>query len=399
MTESYWQIRNRALRRSQSTEHILTNAYDIAVIGGGLMGIAVAHYLSMAGCERIVVLEKEFVGYGASGRNAGFLLSGMAEPYSRLVVGMGHESAKKLMQATIENHDLIAEAIKQKNIRCDYQRSGSYHLSLTDVECRELMDSVDLLKDDGFQAEYFDARVLRDNLRFGDYMGGYYNSGDGCLDPYAFVNGLAQGLDIIEGFDVTEIRKSDGMVNIDGSAGSVKAEMAILAINAYSPLLDNHFKELVFPVRGQMLATAPFESNPLRDKPCYANFGYDYFRQAPDDSILMGGLRNQFATTEIGYDDITTSGLQEGLEGYICKNININDFQVTARWGGVMGNTVDGLPLIGPLPHNNSVIAAVGCNGHGFGLWMIVARDLANAIMKSETSDLLKRFSIKRFLR
>jgi glycine/D-amino acid oxidase-like deaminating enzyme len=64
-----------------------------------------------------------------------------------------------------------------------------------------------------------------------------------------------------------------------------------------------------------------------------------------------------------------------------------------------MGNTIDGLPLVGPLPHNNAVIAAVGCNGHGFGLWMVVARDLARAIMKNETSDLLKRFSIKRFLR
>ena len=64
-----------------------------------------------------------------------------------------------------------------------------------------------------------------------------------------------------------------------------------------------------------------------------------------------------------------------------------------------MANTIDGLPLVGSLPHNSSVIAAVGCNGHGFGLGMIIARDVAGAIMKNETSELLRKFSLRRFAR
>ena len=101
-------------------------------------------------------------------------------------------------------------------------------------------------------------------------------------------------------------------------------------------------------------------------------------------------LRDKFAGTEVGYDDITTSPLQAGLEEYIHNKLGVNKFEIAHRWGGVMGNTIDGLPLVGPLPHNNAVIAAVGCNGHGFGLWMVVARDLAHAIMKNETSDLIE---------
>jgi glycine/D-amino acid oxidase-like deaminating enzyme len=146
-----------------------------------------------------------------------------------------------------------------------------------------------------------------------------------------------------------------------------------------------------------MLATSPSKDCSLRDKTYYANFGYDYFRQTSNGTILMGGLRDRFAETEVGFEDVTNPRLQKGLEDYVKEDIGVREFSVEARWSGIMGNTIDGLPLVGPLPHNGAVIAAVGCNGHGFGLGMVMARDVARAIVKGETSDLLRRFSLKRF--
>ena len=290
MTKSYWHIKNGSLRRIRDIETRHSAICDIAIVGGGLMGVAVAYFLKAFGCESVVVVEKEFVGYGASGRNAGFLLAGMAEPYSRLVVGMGHDSAKSLLQATLENHELIAEAIKRNKILCDYRRSGSFHLSVSDVESSELADSVELLQKDGFKAEYFDKPGITSKLGFGDYEGGFHFPLDGSLDPFAFVSGLSQDIEIIENFEVVEIAKADGMIEIRGPRGQVQSEMAILATNAYSPLLDNHFKDLIFPVRGQMLATGKMVDQNPKIAASYANFGYDYFRQLPDETILMGGL-------------------------------------------------------------------------------------------------------------
>jgi glycine/D-amino acid oxidase-like deaminating enzyme len=132
MTKSFWQIKSE-MRWSHPQETEIPAKCDIAVIGGGLTGIASAYYLRMLGCQDVVVLEKDFVGYGASGKNAGFLLAGLSEPYSRLVIGMGPEWAIKLMKATIENHDLIAEAISTNKIRCGYERTGSIHLASSEV--------------------------------------------------------------------------------------------------------------------------------------------------------------------------------------------------------------------------------------------------------------------------
>lgn len=396
MTRSYWHIKNSAGPRNDDSAEIPARV-DIAVIGGGIVGIAIAYYLNAQGCGQVVVLEKEFVGYGASGRNAGFLLAGLAEPYSRLVVGMGREGARSMLQATVENHNLMSEAIREVKIACDYRRAGTYHLGVSDIEARELEESVALLCQDGFDGEYFDKNEIEGKLGFGNYAGGAFIPGDGNLDPFAFVRGLSDGLKVIEGFAVEDYGKADGGVIIQGGGRNIRAEMAVLATNAYTPLLDSFFERLIFPVKGQMLATGPGTRCALGDKTYYANFGYDYFRQTPDNTIVMGGLRDKFIETEIGFGDEINPKLQGGLEDYVGSNIGASEFSVTARWTGVMGNTIDGLPLVGPLPHNNSVVTAVGCNGHGFGLGMIIARDVARALMKGETSDLLRKFSIKRF--
>lgn len=398
MTISYWQKRKSAAGAKRNLP-APPDRCDIAVIGGGLIGTATAHYLKKFGCDRVVVLEKNFIGYGASGRNAGFILSGLAEPYSRLVVAMGRESARELMKSTLENHDLIAEAVEDKSIRCGYSRSGSYHLAITEAEKSELHETVDLMVSDGFDVEFRSEVRGAAGERLKKFMGGFFNPADGKLDPFAFVNGLSEGLDAVEGFDVRSITRQNGLLEIAGSDKKVRAEMAVIAVNAYAPLLDRYFENLVFPVRGQMLATSPMKKNLLGHSTYYANFGYDYFRQVDDQAVIMGGLRDRFVEKEVGYDDITNPDLQKGLEEYIENRLGIGEFSVESRWGGVMGFTIDGLPLVGALPHNSSVVAAVGYNGHGFGLGMLVARDLARAIMRNETSDILRRFSLKRISR
>lgn len=399
VTLSYWQKEKDNIHRKTSGDLSDNVHYDVAVVGGGIVGIATAHYLKKFGCQKIVVLERDFVGSAASGRNAGFILSGMSEPYSRLVVGMGATGARKLMAATLENHELIADAVAEMNIGCDYRRSGSLRLAISEVEQRELQESADLLVRDGFIADFIREIRNASGHKLKRYLGGLRIPADGKLDPFAFVDSLADGLNVHQGRKVEKITRTDGGVELNGRGWKIKSEMAVIAVNGYAPLLDVHFQDMVFPVRGQMLATRPVRERILGEPPYSANFGYEYFRQTADNAILIGGLRNRFVKDEVGYEDSLNPELQKGLEDYLIEGLGVAEFDVDCRWTGVMGNTIDGLPLVGALPRNSSVLAAVGFNGHGFGLGMVIARDLARAIMKNESSELLDRFSLKRFVR
>jgi gamma-glutamylputrescine oxidase len=399
MTRSFWHRKRKRDRIRAGTDIPVSGNCDVAVVGGGIVGIATAYYLRKFGCRKIVVLERDFVGSGASGRNAGFILSGMSEPYSRLVVGMGATGARNLMAATLENHELIANAVAEMNIECDYHRSGSLRLATSDVEVRELQQSAEQLERHGFDAEYVAEVQDGAGRPLEGYLGALRVPADGRLDPFAFVNGLAEGLSLCQGCEVEKITRTDGAVELHGRVWKIKSEMAVIAVNGYAPLLDVYFQNMVFPVRGQMLATRPVRERMLEQSPYSANFGYDYFRQTADNAILIGGLRNRFINEEVGYDDSLNPELQEGLENYLTDGLGVAEFDVDCRWTGVMGNTIDGLPLVGALPRNSSVLAAVGFNGHGFGLGMVVARDLARAVMKNEGSGLLDRFSLKRFVR
>jgi len=393
MTESYWQIKGRMRSRPLNSAE-LPEKCDIAIIGGGINGIATAYYLKLLGCENIIVLEKKFVGYGASGRNAGFLLAGLSEPYSRLVIGMGPEWAKKLTKATIENHELIAEAIHKNNIACDYDKSGSIHLASTGVERKEYDDTLELLNRDGFQAD----PIGELPSHFKGFSGGYFFPGDGKLDPFAFVNGLSKNIPVVEGFEVSKLKRSDTSLEVAGNKGKLQAEMVIIAVNGYAPLLDRFFERVIFPVRGQMMAASSRGKNFLSEAVYYANFGYDYFRQATGDKILMGGLRNYYLKEEVGFDDEINKPLQDDLSSYVTERLGAGDHKIITRWSGLMGDTRDGLPIVGALPHNSSAIVSAGFNGHGFGLGMVVSRDLARAILTGERSELLDRFSLRRFL-
>ncbi|HEX9916264.1 MAG TPA: FAD-binding oxidoreductase, partial [candidate division Zixibacteria bacterium] len=158
-------------------------------------------------------------------------------------------------------------------------------------------------------------------------------------------------------------------------------------------------KDLVIPTRGQILATEPVKEKLFDQKIVYADWGYEYFRQLLDGTILLGGFRQLYSDTEIGFSDETTSEIQEGLYKFLIEHFpQLNKIKITHRWAGVMGFSKDGLPLVGALPQAPFVISAVGFTGHGMGFAFGLAKGLAEYLTGGKTSYPLDIFSLKRVL-
>lgn len=144
-----------------------------------------------------------------------------------------------------------------------------------------------------------------------------------------------------------------------------KARHVLLCTNAYSPSIASYFGDKVTPMRGQVMVTEPLPESVI--PVCgYSDYGYMYYRMTFDNRLLIGGARNQaFDTENDTTDDRVTARIQGHLDDYLRRFFPEVTAKVDRRWAGIMGFSVDGVPLVGVLPDMPRVGFAVGFTGHG----------------------------------
>ena len=337
--------------------------FEVAVVGGGITGVALGYWLARAGI-RALVLERGELASGATGRNAGFLLAGVAANYAEAVALHGRARAREVWAFTRQNHDLLAAALDGAG---GYLRRGSWVLAADAAEAEELRASEALLRADGIAASWVDQPELA-----GAHHGALLSPEDGELDSAAAVRALAtlcpQG-SVRPGVEVTGVEPTESGVLVATATGDIAAQQVVVATNAWAPGLLPGLP--IAPVRGQMLATAPV-GRVVADRPVYSQHGFRYWRQVGNGPLLLGGWRDTAMDTEVGYDDNPTPGIQARLDAHLGElGVKV---PVVRRWAGTMGFTPDGLPLVGAAPGRPRTWLCAGYSGHGMGFAFLAAR-------------------------
>lgn len=390
MTVSYWQ---------HAQEKKSVDEVDVAIVGGGVMGAACAYWLSRRPGLKVAVFEAQKRAWGASGRGAGFAVRTLFAYYNQAIAAYGRESASWLLRFNEESLRLLGGFVQEHGNNCSYERCGSYLLACSEEELRELEESAQLMRDDGFEAEFHST----DPLNRG-YLGGMFNPCDIGVNTSQLVDMLfeASAAAVYEQQPVWRIeRESAGSIKICSVGHEVVCSRLLLVTNAYSELLEPWFRDKIQPVRGQILVTRPLAVRIL-DAMCSANYGWDYFRQLPDNRFLLGGRRFMQRTGEVGFTDIVTEPIQSALHDYLNQYFpEVAQVPVDYRWSGVMAFTRDELPMIGELIHQPVVPAggesggvipgafyAVGCNGHGLAHSLSLAKLLVEVALDGASANL-----------
>lgn len=381
MTVSIWQD------RSSEAEH----ETDFLVVGAGISGASTAYWLSERG-QRVAVVDAGTPASGASGKSAGMLLLGTADPYSRVADLFGRERAAQIWRFTLDNRQLLLDHVVgdgENDAALRVVRGGTASAAVSEHERTELERSEAFLRDDGLPHELIGVATMREAFPSGAFFGGLRDPAGLTVDPARLterVLGLAtaRGATVHPHHQVFRIEEDADGVTVWSSGARFRAEMVLLCANAYSPLLHPHFDGRIYPARGQMLATEPL---PGRVTPwgVYADFGYEYFWQLPTGELVAGGWRQKHADAEKGYSDETTADIQDGLWSFLLRVFPaLADVRVTHRWGGVMGFSGDGLPFIGELPGRQRVKYLAGHTGHGLGFSFLAARHLVSLALDGE---------------
>jgi gamma-glutamylputrescine oxidase len=345
---------------------------DVVVVGAGITGVSLAYWLTRGGAD-VVVLERFRLGAGASGRNAGFLLAGVAASYAEAAATYGRAVAAEVWAFSIENHDRLAEVLGG---RAGHRRGGCWTLAASPREAEILEKSAVLLAEDGLPGQW-----LPEERAAGGSLGGLLNPTDGEVHPLHAVEALAleSQATIADGVDVVALDPGPSGVRVHTSRGELAAGAVVLATNGYTRQLLAAMP--IDPVRAQMLAT---ESTGLvADRPVYTDGGYVYWRQLEDRRVILGGFRHHAMAQEVGYDEQPTATIQRYLDDHL-QTLGVAA-PVTHRWAGVMGFTPDALPLVGAVPGSAGVYICGGYSGHGMGFAFNCARVLANVMLNGAT--------------
>ncbi len=392
---SYWQD-EAARELPDAVVEPLRGAYeaDVAVVGAGITGTALAVELARAGM-RVAVVEARRIAAGASGRNGGFLLGGTAATYAEACSRYGHERARRIWAFSQDNSAVARERIGELAALgwdSGYRQTGSMRLACAEAELEAIHSSIVQLQEDGWTAQLVAREDLPPRLR-AHYLGGAHYPGDGEIQPARFVRGLADlarraGAVIFEESPVTGLRADGEGVTVQTEEGTLHARYLVLATNAWLPRLgpmlgQGWLAEVITPTRGQMLVTEPVAER-LFECPLYADEGYQYWRQLPDGRLAVGGWRNRSLATEYTDDETPGAPVQDHLERFVRETLDLPDVRIEQRWAGIMAFSADHLPLIGRLPGTERCFVAGGYTGHGNAYALAAARMLA-ALLRGET--------------
>ena len=259
---------------------------DVCVVGGGIAGCSTALHLAERG-YRVVLLEAERVGFGASGRSGGQLLPGYASGMAKLSTQLGKADAKRLWDISVEGIELTRDLIDRHRIDCDLAW-GHMHVGIKPRQRDELKEWQREQEDDyGYRKlQFLERSEVAQRIASKRYVAGLYDSGAGHLHPLRFTIGLGQaaiaaGVRLHENSRVVAIDRGP-TVTIRTEGGSVRAKYVALCANIGHNDLSRTLARKTIGIASYMVATKPLgearAAALLRDNIAVADIkSFDFF--------------------------------------------------------------------------------------------------------------------------
>ncbi|TDZ36181.1 putative oxidoreductase OrdL [Colletotrichum spinosum] len=414
-TQSYWHSPPSPL--ATYTSGALPSAADTLIIGSGITGAAIAHFLlsGASAPQSIAMLEARTLTSGATGRNGGHTKAASYRSFLHHAAALGTPEACKIARLELEN------------IRAVHSFAAA-HLAAADTESRSCRTvdaiydreqweaakaAVDAMKkhmpgEDAAEYEFYSAEEMKERFYLdgeeGQLCGGVgYEAGS--ISAYRFTAGVLElcvnkGLRLFTETPALELEKADeGDFRwlVRTPKGSIAARSVVLATNGYTAHLCDKFQGAIVPLRGQVTAHRPGSNMPETGLSTTYSFiykdGYEYMIPKPPGSDLAGdvviggglarlpdeGLGEYGITDDSGINPHVSSYLHATTPRYFGANWGEDDAagRVRAEWTGIMGFSPDGFPFVGQVPGEKGLWICAAFQGHGMVMCWMCAKALS----------------------
>lgn len=372
---------------------------DVAIVGGGYTGLWTAYYLAERDPSiRILVIEAEEVGFGASGRNGGWCSALLPMGLDAIAAASDRAAAARLQRAMNDTVAEVGRVVTAEGIDCHWAHGGTVSLARSDLQAARLRRHVEHLHSYGFGDD--DHRLLDRDEALGlcgatDVVAGAFTPHCAAIHPARLARGLARaaerrGVTIVEHTPVLELSPH----TVRTTAGTVRADVVVRATEAFTPLLPGLRREMA-PVYSLMVATEPlphefWASARLDQRPTFHDERHlvIYGQRTADDRLAFGGRGAWYhagsrVRPEFDRDPRTHEMIRRTLVELFPA---LHDVAITHRWGGAVAAPRDWW-CHATLDRSTGMASAGGYVGDGVGTSNLSGRTLADLISGTD-SDL-----------
>jgi glycine/D-amino acid oxidase-like deaminating enzyme len=344
----------------------------------------------------VALLEAENLGWGASCRNGGMVLTGMKLPAPTLIARYGLEATRRMYAASLESIDLVEQIVKEEQIDCSFSRCGHLEVACKSSHFEAFGEAAAHIKREfNHELRIVPKSELRNEIGSEIYYGGMVDETSAGLNPAQYVAGLARaaqraGATLYDHARVLEVKResNDGCVQfrISTSRGSLAAREVLLASGAYTTSATPALRKKVIPIGSYITATEILPSALAHELSPRNRMIYDskhflyYYRLTPDNRMLFGGRAAFFPESE----NTVKKSAELLRQGMIKVYPQLQESKIEFVWGGTLDFAFDVMPHAGTI---GGMHFAIGFAGHGVAAATCMGANLAGVLCGDAADD------------
>jgi glycine/D-amino acid oxidase-like deaminating enzyme len=389
---NYW-LTTVEMPRAEASPLLPENA-DVAVIGAGFTGLSAARTLAQRGAK-VAVLESETIGWGASSRNGGMVLTGMKLGVNQLISMYGRELAQRMYAASLATIDCVEQIVREEGIECDFSRSGHLEVACKQKHFDDYARQAEVIaREFNHELRVVERQDLSAEIGSNIYFGGMVDEVSARLNPARYVAGLANaaikaGAEIFEHARVEslerESRHGEAGWKLTTSQGRLWARDVFVGTSGYTGRATPALQKKIIPIGSFIITTEILPEKLARELSPRNRMIYDsknylyYYRLTPDGRMLFGGRAAFFPE-----NDQTVRRSAEILRrGMIEVYPQLSDAKLEYVWGGTLDFAFDIMPHAGQI---DGMYYAVGYAGHGVAMATYQGQKMAELIAAQATA-------------
>ena len=369
---------------------------DVAIIGAGFTGLSAARVLAKHGAK-VAVLEANTIGWGASSRNGGMVLTGLKLSADTLSTKYGIELTRRMYEASVRSIDLVEQIVREENIDCNFSRSGYLEVACKQSHFDDYARSQDFIaKEMHHERRIIPRDQLANEIGSTIYYGGMLDETSAGVNPARYVAGLAiaalrTGAAVYENAQVLSVTRASqngtSGFELKTNRGALFAGDVLVATSGYTSNATPALKKKVIPIGSFIIVTESLgdslarELSPRNRMISDSKHYLHYYRLTPDNRMLFGGRAAFFPETKN-----TTRRSAEILRRDLLRVYpQLRDTKIEHAWGGTLDFCFDTMPHCGQI---DGLHYALGYAGHGVAMATYFGAEMAKRISGSSSDEI-----------